>query len=178
MSLKQNAHNSKKHASIQDELVKNLTELLHANVSLIFPKAWNTEYYYWFQEIEKDAFRGELRYSFEEVEEKVNAEGVLFLFILINNVPEAFILGNASQIESREVFFLDTIAVKNRGRGIGKMLLKFLINWVKKEKYMGIFLYTEDIDEKNISLRDFYERFGFVLEKQEVDGNLSMILWF
>lgn len=178
MSLKQNAQNSKKNAPIQEELVTNLTQLLHTNVRLIFLDIWNTEYYNWFLEIEKVAFREELRYSFKEVEEKINVEGVFFLFILIDNVPEAFILGNASQIETRRVFFLDTIAVKNQGRGIGKIMLKFLINWMKKENFEGIFVYTEDVDEKHIPLRDFYEKIGFILLNREIDGNLSMILWF
>ena len=178
MNLEQNTQNSQKNALIWDELVTNLTQLLHADVRLVFPEIWNTNYYLWFQEIEKVAFRGELRYSFKEVEEKISVEGVFFLFILINNIPEAFILGNASQIDTKKVFFLDTIAVKNQGRGIGKIMLQFLIDWVKKENYRGIFLYTEDVDEKNIPLRDFYERFEFVLTNREIDGNLSMILWF
>ena len=178
MSLKQNIQNSKKYEAIWNELTKDIALLLKANVKLIFPETWNTDYYNWFQEIEQMAFRGELRYSFKEVEEKVNTEDVIFLFILVDNVPEAFILGNASQIETKRIFFLDTIAVKNQGRGLGKLMLKSLINWVKKEGYQGISLYTEDVDEKLLPLREFYEKIGFILVDRETDGNLSMILWF
>jgi GNAT superfamily N-acetyltransferase len=159
-------------------MTKELTRSLQTEIKIIFPDIWNSYYYNWFQDIENLAFREELRYSFDEVEERFHNENLFLLFILSGDKPEAFLLGYSYLFNTKKVFFLDTIAVKHQSQGIGKIILKYLFKWVKEEKYKGIYLYTEEVDEKNIPLRNFYEQLGFILEERDVKGNLSMILWF
>ncbi|MFW9951501.1 MAG: GNAT family N-acetyltransferase [Candidatus Thorarchaeota archaeon] len=178
MPLKSNALNYKLNTSIWVNLTKRLTNLLKNTIEVIFPHEWNETYYNWYQEIEKLAFRENLRYSFEEVKERLKKKDLFFLFIISDSDPEAFILGYSLLLDSKKIFFLDTIAVKRKNQGIGTILLNYLTEWLKKEKYFGIKVYTEEIDEKKIRLQDFYEKQGFKLEAKEPNGNLSMILWF
>jgi len=178
MTLKLNSLNYKLHTSIWQDLIRKLTRISKSNIKMLFPDKFDDKYYGWFREIEQVAFREELRYSFEEVREKVENKNLLFLFILFDELPAAVILGYSSQMDSKKVFFLDTIAIREKGRGIGTILLKCLIDWLKKEAYLGIKVYTEEIDEKNIRLQNFYEKLGFILETKDPNGNLNMALWF
>ncbi|MFX0012840.1 MAG: GNAT family N-acetyltransferase [Candidatus Hermodarchaeota archaeon] len=178
MSLVPNSLNYTRNTSIWKSLEIKLVELFQSNIKIIFPDVWNDKFYNWYHEIEKIAFRENLRYSYEEVKEKLANNDILFFFILSDSNPEAFILGYSCIIDSKKLFFLDTIAVKKRGQGIGTLLIKYLSNWLEKEKYLGIKAYTEEIDEKHIMLQGFYEKLGFALETKEPNGNLVMILWF
>ena len=178
MSLIQNSLNFTRNSSIWNNLENELSELFHSKIEIIFPDEWKEKFYNWYQEVEKIAFRKNLRYSFEEVRNRLTKSNILFLFILSNNCPEAFLLGYSCQIGSKKLFFVDTIAVKKTGQGIGTILLKYLREWLQKEKYSGMKVYTEEIDEKGIKLRHFYEKLGFSLKTRENDGNLIMILWF
>ena len=178
MLLNSNSLNYNLHTSIWQNLEKGLSEILQSKIELIFPDVWNDEYYCWFQEVEKKAFRENLRYSFEEVQERLKNTDSFFLFILLDYKPEALILGSSCLFNSKKLFFLDTIAVKKTGQGIGTILLNYLIEWLKRERYLGIKVYTEEIDEKNIRLQNFYEKLGFSLKMKETNGNLTMTLWF
>ena len=178
MSLIPNTLNFAKNTSIWKELENNLANLFRSKIEIIFPDDWNEKFYEWYQEVEEIAFRKNLRYSFEEVRERLTNDDILFLFILSNNHPEAFILGYSCKIDFKRLFFVDTIAVKKRGQGIGTVLLNYLGKWLQKECYSGMKVYTEEIDEKNFRLRHFYEKMGFSLDKKESNGNLTMFLWF
>jgi GNAT superfamily N-acetyltransferase len=176
MTLKINQLNLKRSSSVCKNLTKELNELLQVKIELIFPDIWNIDYYNWFQDIEKYAFREELRYSFKEVEERLNNAETLFFFILVNNEPEILMLGFLLPNKTKKIFFLDTVAVKHQNKGIGTIILKNLIKWLKKEGYNEIQLDTEEIDEKDILLKKFYEKFGFELKERDVKGNLNMFL--
>ena len=178
MSVIPNSLNFTRNTSIWKNLENELSELFHSKIDIIFPDEWKEKFYKWYQEIEDIAFRKNLRYTFEEVKKRLTYNDIFFLFILSNNHPEAFILGYSCQIDSKKIFFLDTIAIKKRGQGIGTILLNYLKVWLQKESYSGMKVYTEEIDEKSIRLRHFYEKLGFSLETRENDGNLIMILWF
>jgi len=176
MSLEFNPLNFKKNKSIWITLIQKLEKKLNALTKLIFPEIWNNEYYMWFHDIEVTAFRESLRYLYEEIEKKLLNPNILFLYILVNNEPEALILGYLLVNEPKKTFFLDTLAVKSQGKGIGSLILKYVIKWLKKENYKLICLDTEEFDEKEIFLRKFYEKFGFVLKERDSKGNLSMEL--
>ena len=60
MTIQSNTLNSKKHSYLWVNLTNELSKLLHANIKLVFPEAWNNQYYNWFQEVEEIAFREEL----------------------------------------------------------------------------------------------------------------------
>ncbi|MFX1378244.1 MAG: GNAT family N-acetyltransferase [Promethearchaeota archaeon] len=149
---------------------------MDSSIELIFPDTWNNEYYEWFQEIENIAFREELRYSFKEMEKRLGNDNIVFFFILVNNKLEATLLGYLFPDEEKQTFFLDTIAVKNYGKGIGVQVLSWFIKWLKKEKYKYIRVETEEIDEKKILLYNFYKNLGFSLKERNDNENLTMVL--
>jgi hypothetical protein len=153
-----------------------LNKKLNASIKFVFPEFWNNEYYDWFQEIEKIAFREELRYSFKEMEKRLHNNNIVFLYLLVNNKLEATLLGYQFPDETKQTFFLDTIAVKNYGKGIGFLILKWFIKWLKKEKYKFLRVETEEIDEKKILLYNFYKNLGFNLKERNDNGNLTMVL--
>ena len=94
------------------------------------------------------------------------------------DIPGKHGIGCTLQIE--DVIAITTVQItgKRRSQGIGTVLVKYLSKWLKKEKYLGIKVYTEEVDEKNIRLQGFYEKLGFILQDKETNGNLIMILWF
>ncbi|MFX0034078.1 MAG: GNAT family N-acetyltransferase [Candidatus Hermodarchaeota archaeon] len=176
MNLKLNPLNLKKNPSIWSSLKRELSKKLNSTIKLIFPEIWDNKYYEWFQNVENIAFREELRYSFKEVENRLRNDNLVFLFILSNNKPEAILLGYSFPDDNLKVFFLDTIAIKKYGKGIGILVLKWFIEWLKKENYEFIRVETEEMDEKNILLYNFYKKLGFKLKERNDKGNLTMIL--
>ncbi|MFW9881847.1 MAG: GNAT family N-acetyltransferase [Candidatus Thorarchaeota archaeon] len=156
MSLRFNILNFKNHASIWNKLKKNLSKIFEKDIQIVFPEEWNIKFYKWFQNVEEIAFREELRYSYKEVEERLNHMNILLLFILVNNNPEALLLGYLLPNELNKTFFLDTIATKHQGKGIGTIILKNIIKWLKREKYKFVWVETEEVDEKKIMLQKFY----------------------
>jgi GNAT superfamily N-acetyltransferase len=70
-------------------------------------------------------------------------------------------LGYSIPDESKKSFYLDTFAVKPRGKGIGNIVIKFLIRWAKTKKYHSIMLDTELKNEKGMPLQQFYAQHEF-----------------
>jgi len=177
MILEFNRLNFEKHNPIWMSLIEKLDKKLNAYAKLIFPDIWNNDYYNWFHKIEFIAFREELRYSYEEIEKRLQNPGILFFYLIVNDEPEALLLGFLLFEKPKKTFFLDTLAVKKQRRGIGSIILNSVIDWLKKEDYKIICLDTEEIDEKKTLLRKFYEKLGFKLKESDSKGNLSMILY-
>lgn len=178
MKLKLNHLNYENHDFIWEDLKSKLKESFKVNITITFPEEWNNYYYNWFQDIENSAFRKELRYSLKEVKGKLENKKSFLFFILFERDPEAVILGYSITIDSKKVFLLDTIAIKHQKMGIGKILINYLIEWLKLENYKGINLNTEEINEKKFSLQEFYKQLGFKVRNKENNGNIDMILWF
>ncbi len=140
-----------------------------------FPNHWNEDYLKWMKKIEKESFREKLRYLDNEIIVRINHPGLFLFFLLVDNYPEAFLLGYRFLRKNPKTFYLDSIAVKHSGRGIGTLILKYLINWAKKKKFNSILLNTELTNEKGFQLKRFYENFGFkVIIKKK--SNLTMRL--
>ena len=75
--------------------------------------------------------------------------------------PQIIVFGYSIPDESKKSFYLDTFAVKPRGKGIGNIVIKFLIRWAQTKKYYSIVLDTELKNEKGIPLQQFYAQHGF-----------------
>ncbi len=145
-----------------------------SKISMEFYSGGFRETYQWFCDIEQAAFRSELRYTPDELERRTEQEGLLFFFIFVDGSPFAVVLGYTSY-DLEDAFYLDTIAVRVTGEGIGKTIMWSLVNWAKSKGYKQILLDTEEVNERGIPLKRFYERLGFkVLERME-DGNLRMV---
>jgi len=143
------------------------------SVSLVSPKEWNQTCMSWFNVIQDYSFRTELQYSYEEIEERLLKHGVLLFFVIVKEQPEAMVLAYPQGIEECP-FYVDTIAIKQQGKGIGHVIMTTLIDWAKQEGYTSILLDTEEINEKGRNLRHFYETLGFSVIALDDEGNLTM----
>ena len=153
-----------------------LVPYLGDEVQVVIPNSWSDRYEQWFKDIEMQSFRETLRYTTEELQTRMNKKQVLLLFILVGENPEGMILGYPSDENQGTSFYLDTFAVKTRGRGIGRIMLSSIIKWATQSAFSAIVLDTEAENEIGIPLQHFYENMGFVVECIEDDGNITMRL--
>lgn len=176
MDLTLNSDNFEKHKTLWKQLIFDIINILNNNAQIVFPDNWDEKSYSWFQEVEDNAFREELRYSFSEVNDRLRNLNVLFFFIMVDQRPEALFLGYSPQGADNQTYYIDTIAVKHQGQGIGRFIFKSVIEWAKRENLKTIMLDTEEIDEKNFLLQKFYESFGFRVVNKDQNENLTMVL--
>jgi len=156
---------------------RELVPILGPTVKIVFPETWSEQYLTWYREIEQSSFRPELTYSEEEIMERLAEEDVLMMFITIEGVPNGLLLGYTLHGLLAEIFYLDTIAIKQRGRGVGRIIMTALIRWAKKMGYRKIQLDTEFENEVGFHLSSFYERIGFrVVDSDDETGNITMQL--
>lgn len=159
------------------QIEADLTSILGTGVTVFFPQAWSNQYLDWYKEIEADSFRTDLTYSHEEIKDRLQKDEVLMMFILKDERPEGLILGYRLEDTTEDIFYLDTIAIRQRGRGIGKLILKVLFNWARKMGYKLIQLDTEEENETGIRLAYFYQQLGFrIINSDEENENITMQL--
>ena len=161
--------------NLWNEIVPVMDRLLGMKTHIVYPGG-KDPYYQWFVDLESDAFRSELRYSADELEERLSNNDLLFLFVLSPQGREAVILAYEDPDNPNHAFYLDTIAVKKPGHGLGSLLLKTLINYARSKSYGLIRLDTEYVNEKGQELVKFYEGLGFHPTETTDDGNVSMEL--
>jgi GNAT superfamily N-acetyltransferase len=162
---------------IWGQLKNELQPILGDRVEIVFPETWSEKYLSWFREIERSSFRPSLAYSEEEIMERLAEEDVLMMFITVDDCPEGLLLGYTYVDMPVETFYLDTIAVKQKGKGVGRIISMVLIKWAKKMGYKRMQLDTEYENEKGIPLNLFYESLGFkVVDIDDELGNITMQL--
>jgi GNAT superfamily N-acetyltransferase len=142
-------------------LLDELANSYEGKLELIFPNELNKHYFSWFHSIEDTGFRRELQYSFEELKTALIKSDLVFWFLTMDGKPQIIVLGYSIPDESKKSFYLDTFAVKPRGKGIGNIVIKFLIRWAKTKKYHSIMLDTELKNEKGMPLQQFYAQHEF-----------------
>ena len=163
---------------IWNRLAKQLQPLLGSSLRIVIPGAPSEIHHTWFHELENRSFRESLRYNEKELDERLKQEDVLFLFLIADDIPEGVILGNRVTRSDRKTFYLDTLAIRRKGKGIGKIVLSHLIEWAKASGYAAIELDTEAENEDGIPLKKFYETAGFMVQYIEDDGNITMsLIW-
>ncbi len=111
-------------------------------------------------EIDHEKFRSELWYSRDELIEKSKKKDFICLIAHIKGNPVAFLYGYDDEFDSHW-FFLDEVATRIEGKGIGKVLILLLLVYCYELGYSFVTLYTEEHDEKGRKLRGFYEHIGF-----------------
>jgi len=110
--------------------------------------------------IDHEKFRSELWYSSDDLLEKSLKKDFICLIVHLNGAPAAFLYGYDDEFDSHW-FFLDEIATRVEGKGIGKVLIVLLLVYCFELGYTFVTLYTEEHDEKGRKLREFYEHLGF-----------------
>lgn len=156
------------------QLLEKLGSMYTGRLELIFPTELNTHYFAWFHSIEDVGFRRELQYSFEELTKILENPELVFWFITSDGEPQILLFGYSIPDEPRKSFYLDTFAVKPRGKGIGNIVIEFLIRWAQIKRYHSIVLDTEYKDEKGIPLQQFYAKHGFETASTSERGDIKM----
>ncbi len=124
-------------------------------------------------EIDHEKFRNELWYSNGELLEKSLKKDFICLIADVNDGPTAFLYGYDDEFDPHW-FFLDEIATRIEGRGIGKVLIVLLLVHCFELNYTFVTLYTEDQDEKGRRLRMFYEHLGFTYMSTDPEVGVIM----
>lgn len=158
------------------QLRTELSKVYDGEIHIVWPKGCDAQCFRWFQILEEEDFRFELRYTRDEIIQRQSFPDVLFFFVIKDEIPEILVLGYRLTDSERSTFYLDTLAVRQRGRGIGHIIMKFLIKRAREKKYQVIILDTEEKDEKNIPLQHFYEVHGFETIARTEWGDLTMRL--
>ncbi|NHJ13089.1 MAG: N-acetyltransferase [Candidatus Thorarchaeota archaeon] len=157
-------------------LKEKLSEILSDDVNIFFPQELEDYHVDWFMDLERVVFRSALRYSEDEIFERLQTPGHLLMYVVVNSIPEAMLFGYALPSTYVKTFHLDTIAVKQQRKGIGSRMIEALIDWARTENFLVISVDTEVEDEKGIQLQRFYEGLGFSIVAREDSGNLTMKL--
>lgn len=155
---------------------------------------WNRDLQRALESIEEGAFPPELRYSYEEMRGRAGRpgfEGVLLFGpgggATAEEKPEprdpatprgATAIMFVYRLDTA-VIYLDTLAVRHRGRGLGSAFLRFLIRRctaaIPPDQVREIRLDTERATAS--PLIEYYRRFGFrVIAEDEAMGNTTMVL--
>ena len=124
-----------------------------------------------FEFVDHRGFKEELWYGREEFSLKSRRNGFIAFTVLMEGDPVGMLYGY--EIES-STFFLDEVVSLNEGKGIGRSLVKLLIQHCRKKGYSVIRLYTEEIDEKGRKLKVFYEGLGFRLCDAQPEQGIEM----
>lgn len=112
------------------------------------------------QQIEREKFRPELRYSIEELEARRRESGLVLFFVIRDGRVVAFLYGYTESSDTSK-FYLDTMATLIEGKGVGSILVSLMLLYCYDMGYGSVELYTEEEDEKGRRLADFYENLGF-----------------
>jgi len=110
--------------------------------------------------IDHDKFRSELWYTHDDLINKTRMKDFICFIASVNSEPTAFLYGY-DDVENPAGFFLDEVATRIEGKGIGKVLIVLALVYCYELGYTYVSLYTEDLDEKGRKLREFYEHLGF-----------------
>ncbi|KON30958.1 hypothetical protein AC482_02380 [miscellaneous Crenarchaeota group-15 archaeon DG-45] len=112
------------------------------------------------QQIEREMFRPELRYTAEELEARRREGGFVLFQVVRGGRVIAFLFGYTESTDT-PIFFLDTVATLVEGKGLGSMLVSLALLYCYDTGYGSVELFTEEEDEKGRRLADFYGNFGF-----------------
>jgi ribosomal protein S18 acetylase RimI-like enzyme len=123
--------------------------------------------------IDHEKFRQELWYTHEEFVQKTQQRDFVCLILSVNGEPSAFLYGY-DYAEDPKGFFLDEVATKIEGKGVGKILVALLMVYCFELGYESITLYTEESDEIGRRLREFYEHIGFDNKYSDPEKGLVM----
>lgn len=139
--------------------------------------AWSRDLQQALETIEQCAFSPDLRYTFDEMVERAARPGFEGLLVSDGEGPAAIVLvyqldDDAS--DSRGTLYLDTLAVRDRGRGMGTRLLTFLI---RRSTDAGLSRIVLDTEGAASELPGYYRRFGFrPVRTERRSGNVTMEL--
>ena len=114
--------------------------------------------------VEKNSFSNDLRYSINDVKERLHQKSSQILIVYEDNTPIAFALSYVSPKLSDDIIYLDTIGVisEKQNLGLGQMILELHSKLSLFDGFSQIYVLTEK-GNRSESLIKFYQRNGFEL---------------
>lgn len=137
-----------------------LTQRLGSKIKIIIRSFLNEALISQITAIDNEKFRAELWYTSEELLEKTKKKDFTCFLVYLDENPVAFLYGYDDDFDP-SWFFLDEIATRIEGRGIGNVLITLLLMYCAELDYRYVTLYTESSDDKGRPLKMFYEHIGF-----------------
>ena len=125
------------------------------------------------QRIDHEKFRPELQYSLEELRRRGVKEGFVLFMITCRSEATAFLYGYADK-KKISTFFLDSVATLVEERGIGSILVTIALMYCHYVGYKCVELFTDNIDEEERGLVNFYEDLGFQVARNDSDKGVIM----
>ncbi len=130
-----------------------LTRNLGQQVSVILHRHLTHQLQDAISAIDRDMFRPELRYSAEEITSAATRND----FTVITAETEKIIAISYGYADE-DGYFLDILASTIEGKGVGSILAALTILYAYERGYRRVTLYTEQKDEKDRRLREWYQR--------------------
>jgi GNAT superfamily N-acetyltransferase len=162
--------------SVWMDLRTSFSEKLGKDVRLRFPSAWSPETYRLFQQLEGVSFRPTLRYTEQEMLARLKNPDVLLMYVMSVDLMEGVLFCYAEKPLRDRIYYLDTVAVRTRGIGLGKVMMHSLIAWAREKHYKRIRLDTEELDENGHHLAAFYSSLGFAKISEDMNADVTMEL--
>jgi GNAT superfamily N-acetyltransferase len=160
-----------------NKISNDLKNRFSSDIKVVIPDKLTEEVKNWYHEIDNVAFRDELHYSDEEIQDRWNKSNSQFIFLLDNSGPIAVHIGYDLEPNS-DTYYIDTLATKVEGKGIGSVFANYIKEYAKNEDYTELQLDTEVVNERGLVLKHFYEKNGFKQINGYPDGNITMKLKF
>lgn len=125
------------------------------------------------QRIDHEKFSPELQYSLEELRLRGMKEGFVLFLITCGGEATAFLYGY-SDTKKMSTFFIDSVATLVEERGIGSILVTIALMYCYYVGYKSVELYTDNIDDEERCLVNFYEDLGFQVMGNNKDMGVFM----
>jgi len=125
------------------------------------------------EQIDHEKFRPELQYTLVELTERCEKGGFLLFTLTCDGEPTAFLYGYTEEADVIK-FFIDSIATRVEGKGIGSILATLALVYCYDTGYSSVELFTEEVDDKGRHLVKFYESLGFQLVGDDPDNGIVM----
>ena len=156
-----------------NSIATDVNEKFKTHIRVVIPDELTDEVLKWYHQIDQTAFRDELQYSDDELRERWEKPNKQFIFLVDETGPLAVHLGYDLEKDS-DTYYIDTLATKLEGKGIGSILANHIKEYAKEEEYTDLQLDTEAVNERGVPLKHFYEKNGFIQTESSPDGNITM----
>jgi hypothetical protein len=124
--------------------------------------------------IDTAKFRNELRYSDEELTQRISIPGFYCLVVYLNGKPIGFDYGYNDSDDG--VFFSDSAATLIERKGVGRLLGILELLYLYENGYSALKFTTEKMDESGRPLQQIWEKQGYKTVTVYPDGNVDMAL--
>ncbi len=145
---------------LKTELVTTLKKIiLSPDVEILFDLDHNALQV--ITDLEKE-FDVDLRYNIEELKERSNYKDTFLAIIKDDGIPIASSLCYYDPSLLNHTIFFDTMCIRKKyqSKGIGKLIVKSMLDISKLSKYSQALFYCKNVSKEGVNLIEFYKKLG------------------